>query len=69
LFFSAVRSFTSVSRVCVNDANCPCSLSFMRTSGNMSFDKYSASARASCGSVFFTDWYKGRSNNRPRAAA
>ena len=28
----------------------------MRTSGSMSFDKYNASARASCGSVFFTDW-------------
>jgi|GEM_PF-6620112 len=49
-------SFISVSRVCVSDANCPCSLSFMRPSGSMFFDRYSISARASCGSVFFTDW-------------
>jgi len=56
LFFSAVRSFTSLSRVCVRLANCPRSLSFMRTSGNRFFDKYNASVRASLGSVFFTDW-------------
>ena len=56
LFFSAVRSFTSVSRVCVRLASCACVLSFILTSGNRSFSRYSARLRASFGSVFFTEW-------------
>jgi hypothetical protein len=56
LFFNALRCLTSVSRVCVSDASCARSLSFIRTSGNKFFDRYSDSSRASCGSVFFTDW-------------
>ena len=55
LFFSAVRSFTIVSRVWVSDAIWACVLSFMRTSGNRSLARYSARFRASLGSVFFTE--------------
>src|SRR5579859_2110948 len=50
LFLRAVRNFTSVSRVCVRLAICACVFSFMRTSGNNPFDKYSARLRASFGS-------------------
>ena len=39
LFFSDVRCFTRVSRVCVRLASSACSLSFIRTSGRSPFDK------------------------------
>src|SRR5579884_555143 len=55
LVFSALRCFTSVSRVWARLATRACCLGFIRTSGNKPLDRYSASSRASFQSVFFTD--------------